>query len=75
MSKISIVEPGRLLRQRKPAKDLQSKRVRGADGKLETVYVLDTAAPDFRQQFETVFQLNVTRARRGRKVLPTVAAE
>lgn len=76
MSKITIVEPEQLNRRRKPARNLHSKRVRSSDGRLETVYVLDTADADFRQQFETVFQLNVTRARRGRKPrIGVVAAE
>ena len=74
MSQIRIVDPKQLTRPRKPARDLHSKRVRGTNGKFETIYVLDTSDADFRQQFETVFQLNVTRARRGRKQRAGVVA-
>lgn len=77
MDKITIVDPKLMGRgKRARARDLNAKRVRGVDGKLETVYVIDTADPDFQKQFQTVFQLNVTRARRGRpRRRPAVAAE
>jgi len=77
MDKISIVDPKELGRGRRPqAKGVHSKRVRGPDGKRRTVYILDTADTDFREQFETVFQLNVTRARRAqRRQVTAVAAE
>jgi len=77
MDKISIVDPKLMGRgKRVRAKGLNAKRVRGADGKLETIYVIDTADPDFQRQFQTVFQLNVARARRGRiRRRPAVAAE
>ena len=77
MDKISIVDPKLMGRgKRMRARDLNAKRVRGADGSFETIYAIDTADPDFQKQFQTVFQLNVARARRGRpRRRPAVAAE
>lgn len=38
--------------------------VRGADGRREKRYILDTASADFSEQFLVVFKRNVARARR-----------
>jgi hypothetical protein len=48
---------------------LRTKRMRGADGKLANVYVLDIQDPGFNDQFLKLFQLNAARARRETRAL------
>ena len=55
--------------RRARAVKLQTRRRRNAEGKLETVYVLDAQSPSFDDQFLRVFQLNVARARRATQSL------
>lgn len=61
-------------RDRVRATKVPTRRSRGADGKVETVYVLDTADPHFNDQFLKVFQMNVTKARRRKPVHSHVVA-
>jgi hypothetical protein len=61
--KISLVDaPGKT--SVKTSSEPPHRFVRGADGRLEKRYVLDTANPEFDEQFLTVFRRNVERARR-----------
>lgn len=62
-------------RERVRATKVPTRRRQGPDGKIETVYVLDTAAPNFSDQFEKVFTLNVRRARRTSPKPTVIAAE
>jgi|GEM_PF-7064011 len=62
-------------RDRIQAVKVPTRRRLGADGKPETVYVLNTADPNFSDQFDKVFQLNVRRARRTAPKPPAIAAE
>jgi len=62
-------------RDRVAATKVPTRRRRGPDGQVETVYVLDTAAPNFSDQFEKVFKLNVRRARRSAPRRTAIAAE
>lgn len=49
---------------------LHYRRVRSADGKIETIYRLDIADKDFADQFSGVFQRAVNKARKeNRKIL------
>lgn len=52
-----------------------SRRVKDDAGRVRTVYVLEAKAPNFGDQFEKLFQMNVTRARRNRPKQGVVAAE
>jgi hypothetical protein len=62
-------------RERVDATKVPTRRRRAADGKVETVYVLNTADPNFSDQFEKVFKLNVRRARRTAPKPTAIAAE
>lgn len=71
----SVVIADRALRKKRvSASALKRRRVRGPEGKFETVYVIEADKPDAGEQFRAVFQLNVNRARRSSKK-PPVAAE
>lgn len=75
MVKVTIVDPKLMKRGKQTrAKNLPSKQVRSADGRLEKVYVIDTGDPAFRDQFKKVFQLNVTRARRAKRAVGSAVA-
>jgi hypothetical protein len=64
--------------RRARATKLRTRKVRGADGNIEKVYVLNAGSPNFGDEFLKAFQLNVRRARRATRELSKkhgVAAE
>jgi hypothetical protein len=73
MAKIVVTN----LNPKKPkmsAASLKKRRIT-ADGKQQTVYLIETDRPDVGDQLRTVFQLNVNRARRKTFKPHAVAAE
>ena len=69
MSRVVVADLGNTTAPRKAARSIQKKRVRGSDGKIRHVMLLDLNSATFDDDLTYVFERNVAKARRENKKL------
>jgi hypothetical protein len=69
MSKVVVADLGNAAAPRKTARSIQKKRVRGSDGRIRHVMLLDLNSATFDDDLTYVFERNVAKARRENKKL------